>query len=85
MIQLQSPTHLLTINSIGPNSNGAIRLVRSGITSSDYTSGVVQVWLNGQWGNICYDDAFDYDEADVVCHQLGWSGASSYTFSLNDE
>ena len=68
---------------LGPSSNGAIRLVRNGTTSPDYTSGIVQVWLNGQWGNIC-DDSFGYDEAHVICHQLGWSGASSYTSSQND-
>ena len=74
---------MMFVCSSGPStSDGAIRLVRNG--TSSYTSGVVQVWLNGQWGNICYDDAFDYDEADVVCHQLGWSGASSYTSSQYD-
>ena len=70
--------------NIGPSSNGAIRLVRDGHTSSDYTSGVVQVWWNGQWGNICNDASFGDDEADVICHQLGWSGASYYTSSQND-
>ena len=69
---------------IGPSSSGAICLVRDGHTSPDYTSGVVQVWWNGQWGNICNDASFGYDEADVVCHQLGWSGASYYTSSQND-
>ena len=71
----------------GPTgTNGAIRLARgAGIaTSLDYTSGVVQVWWNGQWGNICYDTSFGYNEADVICHQLGWSGASSYTSSQYD-
>ena len=70
--------------NIGPSSSGAIRLVRDGTTSPDYTSGVVQVWWNGQWGNICNDASFGYDEADVICHQLGWSGVSYYTSSQND-
>ena len=69
----------------GPSSNGAIRLVRYGTTSPYYTSGVVQVWLDGrQWGNICYGYSFGYNEADVICHQLGWSGATSYTSSQHD-
>ena len=71
------------ILNIAPSS-GTIRLVRNGATSPNYTSGVVQVWWNGQWGNICNDASFGYDEADVVCHQLGWSGASYYTSSQND-
>ena len=80
---------MILVNNVcssGPSSHGAIRLVRNGTTSSNYTSGVVQVWLNGQWGNICYDDSsFGSGEADVVCHQLGWSGASSYNSSQYDE
>ena len=68
------------VSSLGPSgSSGAIRLVRNGTTSPDYTSGVVRVWLFGHWDNICNDASFGYDEADVVCHQLGWSGASYYT------
>ena len=63
---------------VGPRGSGAIRLVRDGTTALNYTSGVVQVWWNWQWANICYDDSFDSDEADVICHQLGWSRASSY-------
>ena len=69
---------------LGPSSTGAIRLVRDGTTSPDYTSGVVQVWWNEQWGNICNDGSIGSDEADVICHQLGWSGASSYTSSQYD-
>ena len=68
----------------GPSGSGAIRLVRDGATSPYYTSGVVQVWWNGYWGNICEDASFGNDEADVICHQLGWSGASSYTSSQHD-
>ena len=77
---------LSIVSSLAPSSStsGAIRLVRDGTTSPDYTSGVVQVWLYSQWGNICNDASFGYDEADVVCHQLGWSGASYYTSSQND-
>ena len=60
------------------------KMVKDGVTSPDYTSGVVQVWLYSQWGNICNDASFGYDEADVVCHQLGWSGASYYTRSRYD-
>ena len=69
---------MMTIYS-GPSSDGAIRLVRNDNTSPDYTSGVVQVWWNGQWGNICDNASFGYNEAHVICHQLGWSGASYYT------
>ena len=69
---------------LGPSGNDAIRLVRNGYTSPDYTSGVVQVWWNGQWGNICVDYSFGPNEANVICHQLGWRGAIYYTTSQHD-
>ena len=65
---------------IGPNGVGAIRLLNSGSTSLYNTAGHVQVWYGGQWGNICDRNTnFGSDEADVICHQLGWSGSSSYS------
>ena len=49
------------------------------------TAGRVQVWYGGQWGNICDKHRYYYyDEADVVCHQLGWSGSSSYSTGQYD-
>jgi hypothetical protein len=30
-------------------------------------------------GNICDDAYYDQNEADVICHQLGYTGASSYS------
>ena len=70
---------------IGPNSVGAIRLLNSGSTSLYNTAGRVQVWYGGQWGNICdMNTYFGSDEADVVCHQLGWSGSSTYSTGQDD-
>ena len=73
---------------VGPNSVGAICLLNSGSTSPYNTAGRVQVWYGGQWGNICnrdsYHSSFGYGEADVVCHQLGWSGSSSYSTGQYD-
>ena len=71
---------------VGPNSVGAIRLWNSGSISLYNTAGRVQVWwYGGYWGNIGDRNAnFGYDEADVVCHQLGWSGSSSYSTGQND-
>ena len=62
-----------------PSSNGVIVLYRNGINSSSYYYGIVQIWYNGQWGNICDDYYYDQYEADVICHQLGYTGASSYS------
>ena len=61
-----------------------MRLLNGGSTSLYNTAGRVQVWYGGEWGNICYDSSFDSYEADVICHQLGWNGASSYGRSQYD-
>ena len=57
--------------------NGAIILYRNGYTSSSYYYGIVRVYYNG-WGNIC-DYYYSSTEANVICHQLGYTGASSYS------
>ena len=61
-----------------PVGNGVVRLFRNGGTSSSYYYGIVQIYINNQWGNICDDYTYDQYEADVICHQLGHTGASSY-------
>ena len=65
---------------LGPSgNNGVVRLFRNAVTSSSYYYGIVQIWINGQWGNICDDSYYDQYEADVICHQLGYTGASNYS------
>ena len=36
------------------------------------------------WGNICRLSSFNQAEADVVCHQLTYSGASSFSYAAID-
>ena len=36
------------------------------------------MYYNG-WGNICDDYYYNSAEANVICHQLGYTGASSYS------
>ena len=62
---------------------GALRLIRHGIHSKDYTSGIVEIYHGSQWGNICDDSSFGYNEANVICHQLTFTGASSYDSAGN--
>ena len=68
---------------IVPSGNGVVQLLLNESTSSSYYYGIVQIWYNGEWGNICDDDDYDQYEADVICHQLGYTGASSYSRAGN--
>ena len=62
-----------------PNATyGALILSRNGASSTSYYYGVVRVYYNG-WGNICDDYYYNSAEAHVICHQLGYTGASSYS------
>ncbi len=62
-------------------SQGALRLVRNKQPSltQAWSSGIVQIYYNGNWGNICEESSFGRTEADVICHQLSYTGASTYT------
>lgn len=48
-------------------------------------NGVVQVYYDGQWEGVCYDSTFGQTEADVVCHQLGYTGADNYSTTGRDK
>ena len=48
------------------------------MSSSLFSSGVVRVWDYSGWGNICDDLSYGLNEANVICRQLGYTGASSY-------
>ena len=62
---------------------GTVRLVRNGLTSTSYSSGRVQIYMSS-WGYICDDVQFASTEADVLCHQLRYSGAFSHSKSSLD-
>uniref|UniRef100_A0A1X7SNX0 SRCR domain-containing protein n=1 Tax=Amphimedon queenslandica TaxID=400682 RepID=A0A1X7SNX0_AMPQE len=60
---------------------GQSQIPRTGtvmLTNGDNNrDGDVQIYHDGGWNYICYDDGTNDDFADVVCHQLGYTGGES--------
>ena len=78
-------TFLLTTGQ----ESGAIRLYNHGY-SSTLTSGIVEVFYNQKWNTICRFNSvgvqnWGWYEADVSCQQLGYTGASAYSYSYISE
>jgi len=56
---------------------GDLRLVRGSLTNASFTSGRLEIYINGQWGTVC-DDFWDSANSDVACRQLGFFGATTF-------
>ena len=59
-----------TVN--GNCTDGSVRLVGG----ANDTLGLVEVCINNGWGGVC-SNQFGTNDAEVVCHQLGFSAAGT--------
>ena len=62
---------------------GDIHVERTKKVDPRFSSGRLEIFINGEWGTIC-DDYFDLTDANVACKQLGYSGAIRYSRSRNE-
>ena len=64
-------------------SYGELRLVHRGNGSSlSAAAGLLEIFLNGEWGTIC-ESGFDLIDANVACRQMGYRAAVSYTTAFH--
>ena len=70
---------LTILNSFIAQTIGTLQLVINDRSTIYYTSGIVEVYYNDTWGTVCSTSTFGQTEADVVCRQQGFTGASSYS------
>jgi len=63
--------------------NGDLRIARGSLTNSSFTSGRLEIFINGEWGTVCIDE-FSFTDATVACRQLGYSGAISGPIEASD-
>ena len=67
-------TNACILNSLAFDAdcmNGTVRL----IGGQSNAEGTVEICVDGVWGSVC-DDSWGWDDAAVVCQQLGFQGAS---------
>ena len=64
---------------VGGIGRGTLRFLQNDETSPSYSSGIVQVYVDGSWGGICSNNDFGQSEANVICHQFGYSEAASFS------
>uniref|UniRef100_A0A669BJL4 Lysyl oxidase homolog n=1 Tax=Oreochromis niloticus TaxID=8128 RepID=A0A669BJL4_ORENI len=69
---------LLVASSAQSDSNQPVIQLRLAGEKKKHYEGRVEVFYNGEWGTVC-DDDFSIYAAQVVCRELGFTGAESWS------
>lgn len=72
---------LVFLLSSTAQSNGPILLYQFG--DNGVIAGIVRIFYNGAWGNICDHGSFGMVEANVACRQAGYAGAFWFSTTGN--
>ena len=51
------------------------------LTNSVISFSIVEIYYNSTWDSICNDNYFDYNEANVKCHQLAFTVSQVYDYA----
>ena len=62
-----------------PYSEGSVHLV----DMLNNSSGLIEVYKNGEWGSVC-DDSWTDKDANVACRQLGFLGFGEQVVTLHE-
>jgi len=81
--QLLKYKYIFSIDISIAQRNGDLRLARGSVTRSSYSSGRLEIYINGRWGTVC-DDSFGFTDGNVAYRQMGFTGASRSPTTARD-
>ena len=82
LISQLSLSLLLVVSQANAQSYGELRLTQRQDGGSNYAAGLLEIFLNEEWGTIC-DAGFDMIDANVACRQMGYKAAVSFTIGFH--
>ena len=73
-------TPVVHVARVYTEMDGATRLAE-GRAGPNYEYGRLEVFMRGFWSNVCNNDRFTPDSAQVACRVLGYDGGAALRFT----